>query len=72
MSANDASPQEKPPEPEPRNEVIGVRVTTAEKKAARLLAAALDTSESDLLRGRTVEQIVAEYDALRAKLQEVA
>lgn len=56
------------PEIEPRTEQVTVRVTASEKKAVQLLALLRNTTESDVLRAQTLDQIVAEAEEQRAKV----
>lgn len=59
-----ASPQEPPTEPRDQN--VAVRCTATEKRAIQFLALALDTSESELMRDRTMAEIVIEAERRRA------
>lgn len=67
MSSKTPAPQES--SVEPKNEAVAVRCTATEKRAVRFLSLALDTSESDLLRGWEMEKIVAEADRRRALME---
>lgn len=61
-----ASPQE--PQAEPKDKVVAVRCTATEKRAVQLLALVLESTESDLVRERSIADIVAEAESHRAKL----
>lgn len=57
----------------PRTERTGVMLTPHEKAAVRFVAAHRRVTESNLLRGsESIDDIVADYERLQARLAEVA
>lgn len=56
------------PETEALNQTVSVRVTPSEKRAVKLVALLRDTTESEVMRRHTIEEIVAEADARRAAM----
>lgn len=59
-------------EQEARPERVTLMVTEHEKKAVRAVAAAMDTTESDLLRAKPIAEVVLEYERIRAALGKAA
>lgn len=53
---------------ESRNERITVACTRTEKRAVRLLAEVLNSTESDVMRDMTMEVILLEYARIREQL----
>jgi hypothetical protein len=53
---------------ESRSERIAVAATPTEKRAVRFLADALNSSESDVMRDMTMEQVLTQYSSLRERL----
>lgn len=51
-----------------RPERVTIMVSEHEKRAIRAVAAALDLTESDVMRDMTVAQVLAEYGRIRAAL----
>ena len=51
-----------------RPERVTIMVSEDEKRAVRAIAAALDLTESDVMRDMTMAQVLAEYDRIRAAL----
>ena len=51
-----------------RPERVTIMVSETEKRAIRAVAAALDLTESDVMRDMTVAQVLAEYGRIRAAL----
>lgn len=51
-----------------RPERVTIMVSEHEKRAVRAIAAALDLTESDVVRDMTIAQVLAEYDRIRAAL----
>lgn len=49
----------------PRTQRVGVMVTPEEKRAVQLVALLKEVTESDLLRDRSIEDIVAEAAEIR-------
>jgi hypothetical protein len=56
-------------QPEPQNERASLTLTRSEKDALRLVSTADRVSESNLLRERTVAQIVERADEIRSRLE---
>lgn len=54
---------------EQRSERVALAVTPTEKRALKLVAAVNDASVSDLLRGRTVEDVLEEYGRLTLAIE---
>lgn len=52
---------------ESRSERVAMAVTPYEKGAVRALAAFRSTTESDLLRSMTLDEITTEFERVRAK-----
>lgn len=53
---------------ESRSERVVATVTPTEKRAVQFLASALDSTESDIMRDMTIEQVVARAAEIRARL----
>jgi hypothetical protein len=53
---------------EPQTERVAVMVTPSEKRAVRFVADAKAKSESEVMRTFSIDEIVAEYDRIRAIL----
>lgn len=51
-----------------RPERVTIMVSEEEKRAVRTIAAALDLTESDVMRDMTMAQVLAEYGRIRAAL----
>ena len=57
---------------ESRTERATIALTPTEKRAIQVVASVRQTTESELLRAKRIDEIVSEYDLLMAKLREVA
>lgn len=53
---------------ESRSERVAVACTRTEKRAVRLLAEVLNSTESDVMRDMTMEEILLEYARIREQL----
>lgn len=53
---------------ESRSERIAVACTRTEKRAVRLLAEVLNSTESDVMRDMTMEEVLREYARIREQL----
>jgi hypothetical protein len=56
-------------QPEPQNERASLTLTRSEKDALRLVSTVDRVSESNLLRERTVAQVVERADEIRSRLE---
>jgi hypothetical protein len=70
MTEAPRAPQDPPVEPKDQN--VAVRCTATEKRAVQFLALALDSTESDIMRGWLMEDVVAEADRRRTLMNRVA
>lgn len=64
MSETTRAPRESPTEP--KDQTVAVRCTATEKRAVQFLALALDSTESDVMRGWAMDEVVIEADRRRA------
>lgn len=58
-------PQPQSETQEPRDQNVTVRVSASEKRAVQLIALLEDTTESEIMRSRTMPEIVSEAERRR-------
>lgn len=68
MPRKTAKEQAEAPDQESRNEKVSIAVTASEKRAVRVVAGIRNTDESNLCRSTTIDEIVREFQQVRAQI----